>query len=98
MAVNKIPEDLHTQLLTASKFLMSFNRGIIPVNSSLMQFYCDGNVSDHIARVKYLTIWGTHVELVAAAFLLKMTTPNQSTQDTASASPHKSTTPMKDSV
>ena len=108
MAVNKIPEDLHTQLLTASKFLMSFNRGIIPVlgdgnclfralsrllfdsedwhafvrqqlvefeslNSSLMQSYCDGNVSNHIAKVKYLTIWGTHVELVAAASLLKMT-------------------------
>ena len=31
ITVNKIPEELHTQLLTASKFLMSFKRGIIPV-------------------------------------------------------------------
>ena len=107
IAVNKIPEDLHTQLLIAFEFLMSFNRGIIPVlgdgnclfralsrlmfdsedwhafvrqqlvefeslNSSLMQSYCDGNVSNHISRVKYLTAWGTHVELVAAASLLQM--------------------------
>ena len=107
ITVNKIPQDLHTQLLTASGFLMSFNRGIIPIlgdgnclfralsrrmfdsedwhafvrqqlvefeslNSSLMQSYCDGNISDHISRVKYLTVWGTHVELVAAASLLQM--------------------------
>ena len=31
ITVNKIPEDLHTQLLTASEFLMPFNQGIIPV-------------------------------------------------------------------
>ena len=42
------------------------------LNSSLMQSYCDGNISDHISRVKYLTVWGTHVELVAAASLLQM--------------------------
>ena len=42
------------------------------LNSSLTQFYCDDNIYDHISRVKYLTTWGTHVELVAAAFLLQI--------------------------
>ena len=103
ITVNKIPEDLHTQQLTASKF---FNQGITSVlgdsnclfralsrlmfdsedwhayvrqqliefeslNSSLMQSYCDDNISNHISRVKYLTTWSTHVELVAATSLLQ---------------------------
>lgn len=45
---------------------------LVEFNSSLMQSYCDGSISDHISRVKYLTTWGTHVELLAAASLLQM--------------------------
>ena len=42
------------------------------LNSALMQPYCDVNIADHISRVKYLTKWGTHIELVAAASILRL--------------------------
>jgi hypothetical protein len=98
---------MHSKLLTASLFLQTHGRGIIPIlgdgnclfralsklaygeedhhvlirrvtaefissNSSVFQQYCTENITEHVNRVKRLTVWGSHVELQAAACLLDL--------------------------
>ena len=44
----------------------------VSLNREVFQSYCTEDITDHLSKMKYDRRWGTHVELQAAAFLLKL--------------------------
>ena len=43
----------------------------VSLNQEVFRSYCIVDITDHLSKMKYERTWGTHVELQAAASLLK---------------------------